>query len=192
MNDAVLATETSLPEDRGVGYEGIDVTGFFPADTAIFWIGDAGISASLDDMLAYERWIDATREDESGLYRRVSVQPTYSDGTPATYGYGLARHEIAGLAFTGHAGALRGFRAQRLNARDARLSVVVIFNHESDTYGAARSLIEAALGQKTPDPAPIPDGWDGQWLADDGLLVQIESGRRNATVSYATGGETVT
>ncbi|KAB2883716.1 MAG: D-aminopeptidase [Albidovulum sp.] len=192
MKTAVLTSDTRYPEDGVVGYEGNDATGFFPADNAIFWIGDAGISASLDDMLAYERWIDATREDESGLYRRVSVQPTYSDGTPATYGYGLARHEIAGLAFTGHAGALRGFRAQRLNARDARLSVVVIFNHESDTYGAARSLIEAALGQKTPESAPIPDGWDGQWLADDGLLVLIESGRRNATVSYATGGETVT
>jgi D-aminopeptidase len=192
MKTAVLTSDTRHPEDGVVGYEGSDATGFFPADNAIFWIGDAGISASLDDMLAYERWIDANRDDEHGLYRRVSVQPTYADGTPATYGYGLARHEIAGLEFIGHAGALRGFRAQRLNARDARLSVVVIFNHECDTYGAAKSLIEAALGHAKPEPAPIPEGWDGQWLADDGLLVRIECGRRSATLAYATGGETVT
>lgn len=192
MKTAVLTSDTRYPEDGVVGYEGSDATGFFPADNAIFWIGDAGISASLDDMLAYESWIDATRDDENSLYRRVSVPPTYVDGTPATYGYGIARHQIAGLEFTGHAGALRGFRAQRLNARDARLSVVVIFNHECDSHGAAQSLIEAALGHEKPEPAPIPEGWDGQWLADDGLLVRIECGRRSATLAYATGAETLT
>lgn len=192
MATAVLTSDTRYPEDGVVGHEGSDATGFFPAENAIFWIGDAGISASLDDMLAYEAWIDATRDDEAGLYRRVSASPTFSDGRPAAYGYGLARHEIAGHGFTGHAGALRGFRAQRLNSRDARLSAVVLFNHEGDTHAAAKSLIEAALGHRSPEPAPIPDGWDGQWLADDGLLVRLESGRRKATLSYATGGEAVT
>lgn len=192
MKTAVYTSDTRHPEDGVVGYEGSDSTGFFPAENGIFWIGDAGISASLDDMLAYEAWIDATRDDADSLYRRISAQPTFSDGAPAAYGYGLAHHEIAGQTFTGHAGALRGFRAQRLNAREARLSVVVLFNHEGDTYTAAQSLIEAALGHAKPDPAPIPDGWDGQWLADDGLLVQIESNCRRATLRYATGGETVT
>jgi D-aminopeptidase len=192
MATAVLTADTRQPEDGVVGYEGSDATGFFPADNGIFWIGDAGISASLDDMLAYETWIDATRDDAASLYRRISEAPTFSDGTPAAYGYGLAHHDIAGHRFTGHAGALRGFRAQRLNSRDARLSVAVLFNHEGDTYTAGKSLIEAALGQAEPAPAPIPDGWDGQWLADDGLLVQLESGRRTATLRYATGGETVT
>jgi D-aminopeptidase len=192
MKTAVLTADTRQPEDGVVGYEGCDATGYFPADNAIFWIGDAGISASLDDMLAYEAWIDATREDPTSLYRRISAPPSFADGTPAAYGYGLAHHTIAGQAFTGHAGALRGFRAQRLNAREARLSVVVLFNHEGDVFGAAQSLIEAALGVDEPKAPAIPDGWDGQWLADDGLLVQIETSRRSATLRYATGGETVT
>ncbi len=192
MATAVLTSDTRRPEDGVVGYEGSDATGFFPAENGIFWIGDAGISASLDDMLAYEAWIDATRDDEGSLYRRVSAPPAFADGSPAVYGYGLAHHAIAGRAFTGHAGALRGFRAQRLNGRDCRLSVVVLFNHEGDTYAAAKSLIEAALGHEAPEPAAIPEGWDGQWLADDGLIVQLESGRRSATLRYATGGETVT
>jgi D-aminopeptidase len=191
MTGAVLTSDTRHPEDGVVGYEGSDAAGFLPADNAIFWIGDAGISASLDDMLAYEAWIDATRDDETSLYRRVSAPPAFADGAPAAYGYGLAHNEIAGVKFTGHAGALRGFRAQRLNALAARLSVVVIFNHEGDTYGAAQSLVEAALGYEKPAPAQIPDGWDGQWLADDGLVVQVESGRRAATLRYATGGETL-
>lgn len=192
MKSAVLTADTRHPEDGVVGYEGSDATGFFPAENGIYWIGDAGISASLDDMLSYERWIDATRDDENSLYRRISAPPQFADGKPAAYGYGLAHHQIAGHRFTGHAGALRGFRAQRLNARDARLSVVVLFNHEGDVFGAAQSLIEAALGVKSAEAPAIPDGWEGQWLADDGLLVQIEAARRSATLRYATGGETLT
>lgn len=192
MGGAVLTADTRQPEDGVAGYEGSDATGFMAADNGIFWIGDAGISASLADMMAYERWIDATREDEGSLYRRISVPPQFRDGTPARYGYGLAREEIAGHAFTGHAGALRGFRAQRLNCRQARLSVVVMFNHEADAHTAAQDLVRAALGEKPLLPSPIPDGWEGQWLADDGLIVQIEPGRTEATLRYTTGAETVT
>ena len=141
----MLTADTSRPEDGVVGYEGSDATGFFPAENAIYWIGDAGISSSLSDMLAYEAWIDATREDEDSLYRRISGQPHFVDGKPAAYGYGLGHEVIAGLDFTGHGGALRGFRAHRKTARAARLSVVVMFNHEADAHGAVESLVQAAI-----------------------------------------------
>ncbi len=192
MQTAVLTADTRHPEDGVAGYEGSDATGFMAADNGIFWIGDAGISASLADMLAYEAWIDATREDEGSLYRRISALPQFRDGTPARYGFGLAHEKIAGHDFTGHGGALRGFRANRMHARGARLSVVVMFNHEADAHAAAQDLVRAALGEKPAAPALIPDGWEGQWLADDGLLVRIEAGRTEATLRYATGGETVT
>lgn len=192
MKTAVLTADTAHPEDGVVGYEGSDATGFFPAANGVYWIGDAGISASLDDMLAYEGWIDATRDDTSSLYRRVSVPPTFADGSPASYGFGLSHETIGGLACTGHGGALRGFRAQRFNARAARLSVVVMFNHEASAHAAAEALILAALSAPPPAPAPIPEGWDGQWLAPNGLLARLESGRRAARLSYATGDETLT
>lgn len=185
MKTAVLTSDTRHPEDGVVGYEGNDATGFFPADNGIFWIGDAGISASLSDMLAYEAWIDATRDDENSLYRRASVPPSFKDGNPAAYGFGIDREEIAGLECTGHGGALRGFRAHRKNARAARLSVVVMFNHEADAHGAVRHLIEVALGQKAPAPAPIPDGWDGQWIGPNHLLTRLESGRCTADLHHA-------
>lgn len=192
MKTAILTADTRHPEDGVAGYEGSDATGFMAADNGIFWIGDAGISASLADMLAYEAWIDATRADEGGLYRRISAPPVFRDGTPARYGYGLAHEEIAGHAFTGHGGALRGFRANRMHSHDARLSVVVMFNHEADAHAAAQDLARAALGEKPAAAAPIPEGWAGQWLADDGLLVRIEPGRTEAVLRYGTGGETVT
>ncbi|MFV0359410.1 D-aminopeptidase [Tropicimonas sp.] len=186
MKTAVLTSDTRHPEDGLVAYEGNDTTGYFPAENAIFWIGDAGISASLNDMLAYECWIDATRDDESSLYRRISVPPGFADGRPAAYGYGLARERIADFEFTGHGGALRGIRAQRLHSREARLSAVVICNHEPDVHGAAAGLIHAALGASGPQPDTVPAVWDGQFLAPNGLRVCIASGRRGATLSYAT------
>ena len=192
MKTTVLTADTSRPEDGVVGYEGSDATGFFPAENAIYWIGDAGISSSLSDMLAYEAWIDATREDEDSLYRRISGQPHFVDGKPAAYGYGLGHEVIAGLDFTGHGGALRGFRAHRKTARAARLSVVVMFNHEADAHGAAESLLLAAMGQKTPDAAPLPDGWDGQWIGPNGLLTRLESGRSFADLHHGGGVERLT
>lgn len=184
MKTALQSSDTSKPQDGVVGYEGNDASGYFPADNRIFWIGDAGIAASLEDMMAYEAWIDATRDDETSLYRRISVEPTFSDGNPAAYGYGLMFEEIAERKFSGHSGALRGFRAKRVNCRDERLSVVVMFNHEANSGGAVASLVEAALDHKTPAPGAVPDGWDGQWLADNGLLTTITSRRHGVGLAY--------
>lgn len=191
MKTAVLTADTRHPEDDVVGYEGNDACGYLPADNGIYWIGDAGISASLDDMLAYEAWIDANRDDAINLYQRAAVQPHFSDGKPASYGFGLSRHRIGGAEFTGHGGALRGFRAFRMYSKAARLSVVVMFNHTVDAYGAAKALAEAAMGVTHPAAELIPEGWDGQWLAEDGLVLRLESGRRNVTMRYMTGPESL-
>lgn len=192
METAILTSDTSRPEDGVIGYEGSDATGFFPAENAIFWIGDAGISASLSDMLAYEHWIDATRKNATSLYRQAATPPTFNDGTPAAYGYGLAHENIAGTHCTGHGGALRGFRAQRLNACDARLSVIVMFNHEADAHGAAQNLMQTALAFFPQAKQPLADDWDGQWIGPDGLLARIDSRRHSAVLRYATTPDTVT
>lgn len=192
MQTAVLAADTRHPVDGVAGYEGSDATGYVPADNGVWWIGDAGIAASLEDMLAYECWIDATREDAGSLYRRISEAPHFADGTPARYGQGLGHEEIAGHAFTGHGGALRGFRCHRMNARSARLSVVVMFNHEAGAHAAALDLVRAALGEAPSAPLRVSDEWEGQWLAEDGLLVRIEPGRHGALLRYGTGAEAVT
>jgi len=189
MATAAMTADTRIPAGGVTGYEGNDATGWLPAVNAIWWSGDAGMSASLDDMLAYECWIDATRDDAGGLYPRISVHNSFADGQPASYGYGLARRQVAGLAVTGHGSALRGFRAHRLHAADARLSVVVMFNHDANARAAADALMEAALGHAAPPPAPVPEGWDGQWIAPDGLLVRIETGKTGATLHHATGAE---
>lgn len=179
MQTAALTPDTSRPADGLVGYEGNETTGYFEAVNRIYWAGDAGVSASLDDMLAWERFIDATREDADGLYRRLAAPHTYADGRPAHYGFGLAHDTIGDTAITGHGGALRGFRSRRLYAPSERLSVVVMFNHEADAHAAATMLMKTALGHQDPVVA------SGSWNAHaSGAYLDPETGL--ALVARAT------
>ncbi|MEI2297040.1 D-aminopeptidase [Ensifer sp. MJa1] len=160
MPTAALAPDTSSPPGGIVGYEGNETVGYFEAVNRIYWAGDAGVSASLDDMLAFECFVDRTRENADGLYRRLAAPQTYADGRPAHYGFGLAHDRIGDVSITGHGGALRGFRSRRLYAPAERLSVVVMFNHEADAHAAATALMKVALGHQDPQSA------SGSWNAD--------------------------
>ena len=192
MTGAVMTADTSRPEDGVTGYEGNDATGYLPAQNAIHWLGDAAISASLDDMLAYECWIDAGRDDPASLYRRIAAPQSFRDGNPAAYGFGLQHSRLGDTAFTGHGGALRGFRAHRMYSAEARLSVVVIFNHHGDAHGAAQRLARAALGLPQPARQPVAGDWEGQWFCPEtGLLARLEPGRDTVSLRYATSPETL-
>lgn len=190
METAVQHTDTSQPLDEVVGYEGNDANGHIPVVNRICWKGDAGVAASLADMIAYELWIDRSREDAASLYNRLSVAPTYADGSPAFYGLGLKRDLVAGRQATGHGGALRGFRAHRVHIADERLSVVVMFNHEADAHGAAIGLAELVLGYERPKPTRAVDpSWAGQWLdEEEGLLLRLDPVEKGMRLRYGPGG----
>lgn len=195
MQTAALTPDTSLPPDGVVGYEGNETTGYFEALNRIYWAGDAGVSASLDDMLAWECFIDGTRDDADGLYRRLSAPQTYADGRPAPYGFGLAHETIGDAVISGHGGALRGFRCRRLYAPAERLSVVVMFNHEGDAHAAAVALMKIALGHE--DNETTSGSWDakgtGNYLeAETGLaLVTRPSGSSRVELQFATSPESL-
>jgi len=164
MTTATLAADTAVRLDEVIGYEGNDEVGFLPARSAITWFGDAGVAASLDDMLAWERHIDASRDDPGSLYNRLAAPAFFADGTLASYGFGLRRDRLADRDVTGHGGGVRGFCSFRLHVASERLSVVVIFNHEASAMRAAWSLMEAALGCRIAPEAAPARGWDGLWL----------------------------
>ena len=145
MASAMLAADTRAMPDGTQGYEGTQTAGFRVAENRVLWTGDAGLGASLDDMIAWERHIDATRDDAGSLYRRLSAPVHFTDGAAAAYGFGLVRASELGRAVTGHGGALRGWRSHRLYVPSERVSVVVMFNHLSDAHQAAVDLLAAAL-----------------------------------------------
>jgi D-aminopeptidase len=187
MATALLAADTRAMPDGTEGYEGTAATGFRPAENRIIWTGDAGLGASLDDMIAWEQHVDATRDDPTALYSRLSAPVAFSDGTPAIYGFGLNRGVEFGRSITGHGGALRGWRSHRLYVPAERVSVVVMFNHLADAHDAALDVLAAALGEEPaspPEPQPEPD-WLGAYIEQDrGLSARIDMAGRMVRLRY--------
>ena len=179
MAGALLAADTAALPDGTQGYEGSQTLGFKPARNRVIWTGDAGIAASLEDMIAWERSIDATRHDPASLYHRLAAPVAFADGTPAQYGFGLGRHSMFGRATTGHGGALRGWRSHRLHVASERVSVVVLFNHMADAQQAAYLLLAATLGETVEpaaEPRPMP-AFAGSYLEPEtSLAVRIQPG----------------
>jgi D-aminopeptidase len=180
MADALLAADTRTLPDGTEGYEGTAALGFRAAVNRVLWTGDAGVGATLDDMIAWERHIDATREDPNGLYRRLSAPVRFADGAAAEYGFGLSRRTELGREVSGHGGALRGWRSHRLYAPAERVSIVVLFNHLADAHAAAVDLLAAVLGVERPsrDPAVAASDWVGAYLEPEtGLAARIDRTR---------------
>ncbi|SNB72351.1 D-stereospecific aminopeptidase Serine peptidase. MEROPS family S12 [Arboricoccus pini] len=177
METAFLAADTRAMPDGTEGYEGTPERGFRAAVNNIIWTGDAGLGASLDDMIAWERHIDATRDDPDALPTRLSVPVMFKDGSPAAYGFGLRRSIEFGRVAIGHGGALRGWRSQRLYVPGERLSIVVMFNHLSDAHSAAIDLLGGILGETSRTPAlQTAPNWLGAYVEPEtGLSVRIEA-----------------
>lgn len=169
MTTAQWCEESSEFPGDAVGYEGSIATGYFPAINKIHLSGDSGVNACLEDMIAWEQFVDATRDHESSIYRRISAPTTFSDGSPACYGFGLRHMDFNGVAMTGHGGALRGWRLQRRYAPSERLSVVMMFNHEGPASEAADRITAAALRMKHPAPRDIAvdPSWCGHYIDDE-------------------------
>ena len=177
MASAFLAADTRAMPDSTEGYEGTAADGFRAAENRIVWTGDAGLGASLDDMIAWERHIDATRDDETSLYQRLSAPVTFADGAAASYGFGLGRGRELDRAVTSHGGGLRGWRSHRLYAPAERVSVVVMFNHLADAHAAAVDLLAAVLGVDRPARVSSlpPPAWLGPYVEPEtGLLVRMQ------------------
>ena len=192
MATAHLAADTRAMIDGTEGYEGTVASGFRAAENRIIWTGDAGMGASLDDMIAWEKHIDATRDDAGALYSRLSAPVTFREGVTAPYGFGLSRGTEFGRPLSGHGGALRGWRSHRLYAPSERISVVVLFNHLADAHAAALDLLAAALGEERPAVADrAPPAWLGAYAdPETGLVARADTaGKGQVRLRYGHSAE---
>ena len=177
MAGAIYAPDTQAVPDATQGYEGDQITGFRAARNGSVWTGDGGIVASLDDLVAWERYIDATREDSNGLYTRL-IQPVfYANATRAGYGFGINRRIEFGREMFGHSGSLRGWHMHRLNVPSERVSVVVMFNHMSEPFSAAMDLFAAVLDverSRAPTSLSAPNWLGGYYDPKTGLAAGVD------------------
>lgn len=166
MKSAKLIPDTAQQPGDCVGYEGNEEFGFLPSVNRIEWSGDAGITASLDDMIAYEIFFDK-EWSAKGQYHKIAGSQSYKDGQKAPYSYGLSFIDIGDLHTVGHGGALRGWRMQRRYVPRDRLSVVVMFNSENIKAGkAVEYIIRKALNLPEPPTSKVEPSsdWIGNFL----------------------------
>ena len=195
MPYARLNADTSWVAGGTVGYEGSVAAGFRPAVNHIQWTGDAGIGASLDDMIAWEQHIDATRDDPQALYSRLAAPVTFRDGAPAAYGFGLARTQFHGRDATCHEGGLRGFRSFRVYVPSERLSVITLFNHMANPRGPAVDIFAALLGETAPKAEASAETapFIGRYLEpESGIATRVtEGGSGQVSLDFGHGPETL-
>lgn len=189
MTNALFRPDTSQLPPPCIGYEGNQQVGFIPGKNNIVWSGDAGAVASLADMIAYEQFFDRIWTDPGNQIRTVGESRTYKDGKPARYRYGLVHSNIDKLETVGHGGAIRGFRCHRRYVKQERLSVVVMFNHETDAAGADEYIIRQALSLQRSDRSVVEPSkdWFENFL-DEGtqLLVTVRPDQKGGIViNYA-------
>jgi len=72
-----------------------------------------------------------------------------------------------------------------MHVAEERLSVVVMFNHDTSTFTAAAALVDAALGRKSPAETIPPADWDGLWLDEaQGLVVHTAADMGKVKLHY--------
>ncbi|KAJ5319995.1 hypothetical protein PENANT_c051G09281 [Penicillium antarcticum] len=190
MTTAFLCPNTAKHPPPCVGYEGDEGHGYVPAANRIEWAGDAGLVASLTDMIAYEKYLDRCSSDPSSWYNEVIASPTFKDGTPARYKYGLSHVVSNGVHTIGHGGALRGYRLHRRHAPVQRLSVVVLFNNDADASEPTGDIFRALLKLPKPEETLVQPAaeWFGTFLDEDtqlSIVVTKAEKQGEVSVSYA-------
>ncbi|KIW39348.1 uncharacterized protein PV06_09126 [Exophiala oligosperma] len=196
MKTARLCPRTDRLPAPIVGYEGSEKFGFFPAPNFIEWSADAGLVASLDDMVAYEKHFDRRYTDQQDSYRDAITPREYRDGARAKYRYGLRHADLGQYNTMGHGGALRGYKLMRRYVAGERLSVVVLFNHSASAPEAAEYILKQILDVSEPPPLAVQpvQQWFGSFLdPETQLSIRVRPGdvAGKIKIDYVRGEETL-
>ncbi|KIW15781.1 hypothetical protein PV08_05831 [Exophiala spinifera] len=189
MKTARLCAHAAEHPPPCVGYEGNEALGFYPGVNCIEWAADAGIVASLTDMIAYEKFVDrSSHGDLQSWYTVNSEQQKYNDGSPAEYGFGLGRSLVGGVLNIGHGGAIRGYRLNRSYCPERRISIMVLLNQEhGDPVGLSDYILKRMLGVTEAKHEIVSAGpdWPGTYLdPDTGLAIVVSKASAPGQLSF--------
>ena len=127
--------------------------GFAPADPVSVEAAPGGVIASLDDMIAWHRWLRGNPHD---WRTRLAAAAAHNDGSSSGYAHGFVRQSLSGAQVIGHAGGHSGWASDYLYAPDEDVAVIILANRaDGNIYERAREVLVKALGLP-PDPGATP------------------------------------
>ena len=194
MKTAFLCPDTAQTPPPCVGYEGTESTGYCAAVNRIEWAGDAGLVASLTDLLSWEQYLERQLSDPESWYQTPCATTTYSDGNRAFYHCGMLHVGVNGVDSLGHGGALRGYRLHRRHVPREHLSVVAMFNHEANASAAVDDVLRGIMNAPSTEdrkaeaahPPEASADWTGVYLDQDTqLAITVTPGTKVGQIQIA-------
>jgi CubicO group peptidase (beta-lactamase class C family) len=159
--------------------------------------GSSNLLSTLED---FAIWLAALDSDRlaPGLLAQMIAGTRLNDGSPVSYGYGLAvarDHDgIAGLTMIAHGGQTAAWRSQFNYFPGRGFGVIMLCNAANAPRQAAQAAVEAWVGAHFTRPAPAPPAeaaplapeeaarYAGTWLdaaGDEVRTFTAEGGRLN-------------
>jgi len=109
------------------------------------------------DLVEWQSALSSNRLVDAVTYERMITPEMLADGTPLTYGYGLAVSEIEGHPKIAHGGGINGFNTTLAYYPDDEVTIVVLANTEGANPGRVERLIaRTILDLPEPEVADLP------------------------------------
>lgn len=130
----------------------------------------SGVTASLDDLLAWHAW---NHGGGAALWNLACQAQNHSDGSVSGYALGVERKSLCDHVTVGHAGGLAGWAADYVCLPDLNAAIIVLANRiDVNWYERGREALVTML-ELDPDPAATPrliasDPPKHDWSADFG------------------------
>lgn len=155
---------------RVLGYEWRN--GKFEAEGVLKSVRPSGaFQATCQDLVEFDIATRGGKIVTKDSFAQMLKPFKFNDGKPAAYGLGWSLEHYRGRSFTGHSGALQGFRSSFIRSEQDGYTVIVLTNSASaDAPGIAKGVFRwlapsTSLKQWKPradDRKPIGDAiWDG-------------------------------
>jgi YD repeat-containing protein len=120
-------------------------------------VGDGGVYATLDDMLAWSAALEEGRLGRGGpgLLERLRTPGRLNSGAEHNYALGVRVLEYRGTREVSHGGTIGGYRSYLLHLPEHRFHAVVLCNvFEASPFQLAHRLADAYLGDRLAPPPP--------------------------------------
>lgn len=138
--------------DMAFGHAATDA-GFVPQDPDLAYGAAGGVVASLADMIAWMRWLQA---DPHGWQARLGGMVAHSDGSGSGYARGFMRQVLAGRPTLGHSGQIDHWAGEFLLAPEQGSAAIVLGNRSDiNWFERVRELLTLHWNAD-PDPAMTP------------------------------------